>query len=278
MSKVDGRSGGLIAGFLLLFLSAVSFPAAVSAESLKVSGTGGAIGGMKLLAEAFRKENPDVAVAIPESMGSSGGIRAAMAGKLDIGLSARPLTPEEQARGARQRPYARTAFVFGANPAVKPSGVTLAELVDIYGGRKSAWGDGTPLRLILRPASDTDTFALGGMSPEMAGAVALAQKREGLTVAMTDQDSADAIERTPGSIGTTTLALAISEKRKIRILSLGGVAPSTAAVRDGTYPYTKTFFLVTGPNPSPAAGRFIRFVLSPAGKTILSRIGCVPLP
>lgn len=278
MSKVDGRSGGTIAVFLLLFLSVFSFPAAVSAETVKVSGTGGAIGGMKLLAEAFRKENPGVVVAIPQSMGSSGGIRAAMAGKLDIGVSARPLTPEEQARGARQLPYARTAFVFGANPTVNQSGVTLAEIVDIYGGRKTAWNDGTPLRLVLRPVSDTDTFALGRISPEMADAVALAQKRAGLTVAMTDQDSADAIERTPGSIGTTTLALVESEKRRIRVLSLAGVVPSTAAVRNGSYPHTKTFFLVTGPNPSPAAARFIRFVLSPAGKSILSRVGCVPLP
>jgi phosphate transport system substrate-binding protein len=233
---------------------------------------------MKLLAEAFRKESPDVSVAIPQGMGSSGGIRAAMAGKLDIGLSARPLTPEEQARGARQRPYSRTAFVFGANPAVKRSGVTLAELVDVYGGRKTAWSDGTPLRLILRPASDTDNFALGRISPEMADAVALALKRKGLTVAMTDQESADAIERTPGSIGTTTLALVVTERRKIRILSLDGVAPSTAAVRDGSYPHAKTFYLVTGPNPSPAAERFIRFVLSSAGRAILSRAGCVPLP
>jgi phosphate transport system substrate-binding protein len=277
MTKVEGNSGIAVAGLLLMFLAA-AFPAAVAAETVKVSGTGSAIGGMKLLAEAYRKENPEVTVVFPTSMGSSGGIRAAMAGRLDIGLSARPLSPQEQARGARQRPYARTAFVFGANTAVKRTGITLAEIIDIYAGRKTAWNDGAPLRLVLRPASDSDTFALGRISPEMADAAAQAQKREGLTVAMTDQECAEAIERTPGAIGTTTLALVVSEKRKIRILSLAGIVPSTAAVRDGSYPHTKTFFLVTGPNPSPAAERFIRFVLSPAGKSILARVGCVPLP
>ena len=62
------------------------------------------------------------------------------------------------------------------------------------------------------------------------------------------------------------------------MLSLSGVKPTTKSVRDGTYPSTKTFFLVTRRAPSPAAGKFIRFVRSPEGKAILSRVGHVPLP
>ena len=48
-------------------------------------------------------------------------------------------------------------------------------------------------------------------------------------------------------------------------------------LRDGTYPYTKTFFMVTRQAPSPTAERFIRFIRSPEGKAILSRVGHVPL-
>jgi len=260
------------------FLVAAIFPGTVRAETLRITGTGGAIGGMRLLAESFRKAEPGVEVVIPRSIGSTGGIRAAMGGKLDIGLSARPLTAEELAEGGRQFPYARTAFVFAVHPDVKRSGITLAEAIDIYAGRKATWEDGSPLRLILRPAADTDTIALQKISPEMAYAVEQAQKREGLIVAMTDQNSADAIERTDGSFGTSTLALVVSEKRRIRMLPVSGVKPTTASVRDGTYPWTKTFFLVTRRTPSPTAERFIRFVRSPEGKAILSRVGHIPLP
>jgi phosphate transport system substrate-binding protein len=112
----------------------------------------------------------------------------------------------------------------------------------------------------------------------MAYAVQQSQKREGLIVAPTDRHSADAIERTSGSFGTTTLALVVSEKRGIRMLSLSGVTPSTKSVRDGTYPYTKKFFMVTRQAPSPAAAKFIRFVRSPEGKAILSRVGHIPQP
>jgi len=277
--KKAGRIAGVSFAWIVpLFLGAILFPGTVRAETLRITGTGGAIGGMRLLAEAFRKAEPGVEVIIPRSIGSSGGIRGTLAGKLDIGLSARPLTPEERAEGGREIAYARTPFVFAVNPDVKRSDITLAEAVDIYAGRKTAWDDGTALRLILRPAADTDTIALRNMSPEMAYAVERAQKREGLIVATTDTDSADAIERTSGSFGTLTLALVVSEKRRIRMLSLSGVQPATKAVRDGTYPYTKTFYLVTRLAPSPAAERFIRFVRSPEGKAVLSRVGHMPLP
>lgn len=272
------RVGISVAWIVPLFLGTTMFPGNVRAEMLRISGTGGAIGGMRLLAEAFRKAEPGVEVVIPRSIGSSGGIRAAIAGKLDIGLSARPLSAEERAEGGRQTAYARSAFVFAVNPDVKRSDITLAEVIDIYAGRKTTWDDGAALRLILRPAADTDTIALRKISPEMAYAVEQAQKREGLIVATTDQDSADEIERTGGSFGTSTLALVVSEKRRIRMLSLSGVKPATKSVRDGTYPCTKMFFMVTRQAPSPAAERFIRFVRSPEGKAILSRVGQVPLP
>ena len=278
MTRARRMVGLSVAWIVSLFLGATMVPGYVCAETLRITGTGGAIGGMRLLAEAFRKAEPGADVIILPSIGSSGGIRAVLAGKLDIGLSARPLSPEEMAQGPRQTAYARTAFVFAVNPDVKRSDTTLAEVNDIYAGRKTTWDDGTYLRLILRPSADTDTIALRNISGEMAYAVQQSQKREGLIVATTDQDCADAIERTSGSVGTTTLAIVVSEKRRIRMLSLSGVEPTTKSVQDGTYPYTKTFYMVTRQAPSPIAARFILFVRSPEGKDILSRVGHVPLP
>jgi phosphate transport system substrate-binding protein len=276
--KTGRISGTSVAWVVPLILCATLFPGNVRAETLRISGTGGAIGGMRLLADAFRKAEPGVEVVIPQSIGSSGGIRAAIAGKLDIGVSARAPSPEEMEQGARQTAYARTALVFAVHPDVQRSDITLAEVLEIYAGRKTTWDDGTALRLILRPSFDTDTTTLRRISPGMADAVEQSQKREGLIVATTDQNAADAIERTRGSFGTTTLALVVSGKTRIRILSLSGVNPTTKSVRDGTYPCTKTFYMVTRPAPSPTAGKFIRFVRSPEGKAILFRVGHVPLP
>jgi phosphate transport system substrate-binding protein len=271
-------AGPALAGVAALFFGLVASPGGTSAETLKISGTGGAIGGIALVARAFCETNPDVKVVIPRSMGSTGGVRAAIAGKLDIGLSARPLTPEERSMGGRGTPYARTPFLFAVNPGVARSDITLAEVVDIYDGKTNWWEDGTPVRLILRPAADTDSTLLRRMAPGMPAALAKAHGREGMIVARTDKDCADRIETTPGAFGTTTLALVLSEKRSIKVLSLSGVMPSGEAVMNGTYPYAKTFHLVTGPRPSPAVSRFIAFLRSPGGMSILLQAGHVPLP
>ena len=278
MVRVKRSAGALLAGLLLALLGPGAHPAGTAGDTLKISGTGGAIGGVALVARAFCRANPGVKVIIPRSMGSTGGIRAAIAGKLDIGLSARPLNREERDLGARDTPYAQTPFVFAVNPGVRRSDITAPEILDIYEGRLGWWDDGTPVRLVLRPEADTDSVLLRRRIPGLAAALAKAHGREGMLVALTDADCADRIENTPGAFGTTTLSLVRSENRRIKILAVSGVAPSGEAVGAGTYPYTKTFHVVTGPHPSPAALRFIEFLRSPDGMSILLQSGHLALP
>jgi phosphate transport system substrate-binding protein len=88
--------------------------------------------------------------------------------------------------------------------------------------------------------------------------------------------AADAIEKIPGAFGTTTLALVLSEKRAIKVLAVGEVAPSAKTLADGTYPFVKSFFLVTREHPSRAVREFVAFVRSPAGARILLQCGSIP--
>jgi len=92
-------------------------------------------------------------------------------------------------------------------------------------------------------------------------------------VATTDNDAADAIESVPGAFGGTTLSLLLSEKRPLRMVSLDGITPSLRALNDRSYPYAKTFYMVTKNNPPASVRRFIDFVSSPAGAAILAKYG-----
>ena len=203
-------AGVSVAWIVPFFLGAIMFPGPALAETVRISGTGGAIGGMRLLAEAFRKAEPGVDVIILPSLGSSGGIRAVLAGRLDIGLSARPLSPEEMAQGPRQTAYARTAFVFAVNPDVKRSDITLAEVIDIYCRQEDDLGGRD------RPAAHSPPGRRHGH--RLTAEYLRGDGQCGATVAetggadrrTTDQHSADVIERTSGSFGTTTLALVVS--------------------------------------------------------------------
>lgn len=250
----------------------VSGPRSAVAETIRISGTGGAIGTMRILGEAFRKTNPGIRVEILPGMGSSGAVRAVLAGRLDIGLSGRTLKGEERAQDVMETKYARTPFAFVVNSNLKMTGLTLEGLAAIYAGKRD-WENGKRIRLVLRPQADSDIEVLKSISPAMSAAVDIALRREGMIVATTEQDAVDAIESVPGAFGGTTLSLVSSERRALRILALDGVVPSVRAMADGSYPYSKTFFMVTRKNFPDSVRRFIDFVRAPAGAAILAKNG-----
>ena len=242
------------------------------AETIRISGTGGAIGTMRILGEAFRKIDPGIRINLLPVMGSSGSVKAVLAGRLDIGLSGRALSHEERAQGAVETKYARTPFVFGVNGTLKMTGLTMEGLAAIFAGKRD-WENGKRIRLVLRPPEDSDIPVLKRMSPAMSAAVDIAMRRKGMIVATTDDDAADAIENLPGAFGGTTLSLVLSENRALRIISLDGIVPSVRTMADRSYPYSKTFFMVTNKNPPASVRRFIDFVRSPAGAAILAKNG-----
>ena len=99
-------------------------PAVFAEETIRVSGTGAAIGGMKLLGEAFGKKHPGVTVVVYPSLGSAGGIKAVAAGKLDLAVSARRVKEEEKVPGLVEKPYAKSPYIFAtssSNPARRRS-------------------------------------------------------------------------------------------------------------------------------------------------------------
>ncbi|HLO09443.1 MAG TPA: substrate-binding domain-containing protein [Desulfobacteria bacterium] len=269
---ISGRrtfSGWAVAVLVVLL---VSGSRNVAAETVRISGTGGAMETMRILGEAFMKNNPGIRVEMLPGMGSSGSIKAVLAGRLDIGLSGRTLNDEEREQGAVETRYAKTPFVFAVNRTLKITGMTLEGVAGIYAGKRD-WEGGKRIRLVLRSPEDTDVSVLKGMSPAMSAAVDIAVRRKGMIIATTDDDAANIIESVPGAFGGTTLSLVLSEKRALRVLALDGVVPSVRTMADRSYPYSKTFFMVTRKNPSAAVLRFIDFVRSPAGSAILSKYG-----
>ena len=219
-------------------------------KQLVIGGTGTALGGMQLLAKAFSEDHPDVRVVVLPSLGSGGGLKALIAGKIDLALSARPLKDAESAQGLAATPYARTPIVFATQRKTPVDNVDLTELPGIYSGVTTTWPDGTPLRLILRPEEESDTKLLRSLSKEMDAAVSAALSRTELLVAINDQDNASALEKVPGSLGLTTLAQILSESRNLKPLTYDGRIASLDGLRSGEYPYFKELYLVVGKNPS----------------------------
>jgi phosphate transport system substrate-binding protein len=259
---------------ILAFLA----PAVFAEETVKVSGTGGALGGMKLLGEFFGEKHPGIKVNVLPSLGSAGGIKAVAAGKLDLAVSSRRIRNEEKVPGLVEEPYVKAALIFASSSSNQAEGLSLSEIQDIYSGKKTTWSGGNKIFLVIRPISDAFTEFLGKLSPGMKGAVESAHKRPGIFTGITDQDAADQIERTPGSFGVTTYTLVASEKRKIKPLAVDGISPVDKNGVNDKYPYFVTYYLVRMNDRNTGAVRsFIDFIDSKEGVKILRMSGHIPI-
>ena len=255
--------------------TAISFAGAASAaEEIKIGGTGNALGTMRLLGDAFGKQNPDMKVTVLPSLGTSGARQGnpqrRPRHRVDLAAADRG---GAQARHAIAVEYARTPLVFAVSTKTRVRALTLDQIADIYSGKMANWPDGSQIRPVLRQAGDDTTQQIKHMSPALDKALSAAEQRPGMPFATTDQEAADKTESIPGALGVMTLSLINSENRQLRALTLNGVEPTVSNAASGKYPHVKRFFLITRPDPSAAVKRFIAFMQSPAGREILIRAG-----
>lgn len=258
---------------LQLSMSASALLAAEYQGTLRIGGTGAAVTTITQVAAAFQKKHPDVRLVFPPSLGSSGGIKAVIAGSLDVGLSGRPLTEAERGHGLVVAEYARTPLLLVTSHKGAEVNFTLKQIAALYNGEIKAYPDGTPLRVIMRPESEIDMHLARGLSPEIDAAITRAQAREGMNVAVNDQNNAEMLIKTRGAIGWMTLAQLISEDLDLAPLSIDSIQPSPANFASGKYPLFKPLFVVTGAHPTPLTKAFLDLLTSAEGRAILEKNG-----
>ncbi len=180
------------------------------------------------------------------------------------------MTDEEAKSGLEMVEYARTPLVLAVGAGIPRTGLRRSEFVRVVRGDAGIVSGGQPLRPILRPESDAETILARKVFPEIGEA---RPPDSQVTIALTSQDAADLIEKVSGAIGLSTLALMRSESRKMKALSLDGVAPGKESIANGSYPLVMNLYLVTRPNPSEAVRQFVAFVQSEPARRLLEESG-----
>ena len=222
------------------------------------------------LGEAFMNENKGITFTYNPT-GSGSGIKAVQEGRCDIGLSSRALKAEEKEAGLKETVLAYDGIAIIVNPENPVSDLTLEQIADIYTGRITNWkdlgGNDAEIVLIGREAGSgtRDGFET------ITGTSDACQYRQELT---STGDVITAVSQNPDAIGYASLA---SVKDTVKALNVGGVTPSEATVKDGSYLVQRPFVLVTveGKALSPAAQAFFDYALSADAASIISAAGAV---
>ena len=251
---------------------------AQGAEKVVLDGSTGVMPLAAALAKAFQAKNPGADFEFGKGLGTKARFQALADGKIDVALASHGLRVEELTKqGMVVHEIARIAVVFGVNETVPVSRLTAQQVCDIYAGKVTNWkalgGPDLEIAVRTRPESEVDTEVVReGIAClkdlKMAGSVKAMPK---------SGDMAKELAAVPGAIGMTSMTVVEQSKRRIKAVSLDGIAPSADNVKNKSYVLIRESFFVTRGSPSTAVARFIEFTRSASGDDVIAANGAVPV-
>jgi len=248
----------------------------IAAEKITVCGTGDSQALLRLLAAAFEKDNPGIAVEVPNSIGSSGGIKATFKGKCDLGRIARPLKKKEKRYELSWLFFARSPVVFFANRSLTniPS-LTSEQIVNIYSGKTILWQDvGNLTGRIFVAGRECGDSSRSIIEKNLTGFKEI-QDYTGKTL-YTTPETVETVLQNDNTIGYSSLS-ALLGRENAHIFHIDNIAPDHSSVTEETYDLTTPFSLVWRKDVSEQALQFIDFLDSPEAVNIIIKNGAFPV-
>lgn len=243
-----------------------------AALSGKVS-TGGSTSVEKVIGalnEAFMQQNTGVSVTY-DPTGSGAGITGATDGTLDIGLSSRALKDTET--GLTATVFALDGIAIIVNKENKVADLTLDQIAKIAKGEIKNWSEvGGADGEIVFYGREAGSGTRDGFESILGVADACVYTEElTATGAVIGK-----VQSNANAIGYASLA---SVDEKVNLVTVEGIVPTEATVKDGSYKIQRPFVFVTkeGAAPNAATEAFISFATSKDAAEIIANAGAVPV-
>lgn len=256
--------------FLAILTVGLFLSSQVMAEEITIVGTGSGSSVLKAIGKAFSQRNPGVAVSVPKSIGSGGGIKAVGTDRNLIGRVARGIKDKEKPYGLTYVPYAKNPIVFFVNKSVGVTELTTQQVCDIYSGKITGWkdvgGKDARIRVIRREDGDSSLEVLLKSFPGFAD-ITLLQKAK---TTYSDPSTCELAEKKANTIAFGTYANA--RNHNVKILSVEGKEPTGS-----DYPYVGTLALIyKEKNKVGNIKKFVDFATSSAAHDAIKGAGAVP--
>lgn len=240
-------------------------------EEIFISGATSGMSILEPIAIAFEKKYPKYKVNF-FSIGPSTGkaLEPLSRGMLDIGVSARLLTPEEANKfpDIKQINFLKDAVVFGVNHSVDIANITKNQVIKIATGEYKNWnelgGNDLPIIFLDREEYGSSKILL---REKILGDLKIT---DGAVLMSISDGMNRAIQETTGAIGYTSLGQ-ITKGLNIKVVSLEGIMPNVESVSNDRYEMIRVFGLMfpnRGENLPERVVLFSNFVFSEDARQI----------
>ncbi len=207
-------------------------------------------------------------------------------GQVDIIFVARPSKDqiaEAKSKGLEFKltPIGYEAFVFFVNSKNTVDALSKSQIQDIYSGKITSWqdvgGKKENIRAFQRPDNSGSQTMLQKIMEDKA---LMTPPKEDVVAGM-----GGIIERTSSyrnyknAIGYSFLFFATEmiHNNQIHLLKIDGVYPDKNTIKNKTYPFTAELYAVTTNTDNPNVDKFIEWILSPQGQSLVEKTGYIPI-
>ncbi len=223
---------------------------------------------MEKLAEKYKELGNTDNLEI-QGVGSSAGIKAAIDGSADIGMSSRELKDEEK-EGVVETVIAYDGIAVVVHPSNGISDLTKAQVKDIFEGKITNWkevgGIDKDIVVVTREAGSGTRGAF-----------------EEILKLLDENKASTIVETAVVGEGTGAIMAAVASKEAsigyvsegylndtVKPLSIDGVKPEVEAIKAGQYTISRPLILITKSDLKPEAQAVIDFILGDEGQKIMA--------
>ena len=240
-------------------------------DKITVSGSTSVGPLMEKEAEKFKEENVGINVEINQ-LGSSAGIKDAITGTVQIGMSSRDLKEQEKAEGLIEVEIAYDGIAIITNKSNKIKSLTMAQVKDIYTGKITNWKDvggkdGAIVVVSREDGSGTrDAFQeiVGYTSEELVKDAQIGDGSGNIKTTVSGNEHA---------IGFISFEY-IDDS--INAVKIDDIEPTASNVKNDSYKVSRPFLLVyKEDNLKENGNKLINFILSEEGQKIVEENGLI---
>jgi phosphate transport system substrate-binding protein len=178
-------------------------------------------------------------------------------------------------------PIGKEAFVFFVNRNNSASNLTTEQIRGIYSGRITDWSElgwkKKPIKVYQRGANSGSQTMLESIMGDEEIIEPLTE--DVLTLMLDMVTEVSAYRNYTNAIGYSFLfyMTELIKTKEIKLLGINGVYPSEETIRTNEYPYSDVFYAITTNTQNENAGKFIEWILSDQGQSLVKETGYVPI-